>query len=775
VVESGASDIYTIQVSTEPIEDIIIEFTVTGNCELDLDEIVITSDNWEDEHTVTVTAIDDDSARGAQSCTVSHTISSDDSEYDDLETSSIEVSITDDDSAGVIVEITDNDTSVTLGGETDTFTVELASAPANPVSIQIVTGDDIATIPARIVFSTDNWDTPQEVEVGTFEDVENLNATIFFQVSSQDSDYNNIEVDNVEVRIIDDLPEESDDSDNSDDSDDSEEDSLVTANAGRNRSVSLGDSIILNGTNSSGSNLTFSWEITAGPGTLSSANTSQPVYLSTAGGETTIQLTVSDGINSDIDTMTITSVNQARIGVNRLDQRVVAVMDDTGHEIIETVNDSEIILSCHGFTIRVPLIYRNTYRVSSTADGKLVLTFPSDNKVFISEVAESELTGEIDLTDDEVFDSGNDQFLVRIAPENLDESCEFGTQIQSRDVNSDGVYELMISSRCFGEAYNSDGSIFRSISGGTTSTNQSFTTTENNLVIGPEQRSNDKQLEFSDPEDNSSTGTNEIMVFSQDNIKDSEEDLDRDNADIVVSFDNGELITNFAVGDIDGDENDDLVLYTDGYVIYVYLNINAMDPNLTQDNVSYMISGCPEAVSFGYSLVIDDVTGDGINDVVMGAPLDGDDFEGVIYVLQLADLEEDATFDEIGSIQVNGPDGLSMIGTDMVIYDEDEDGVNDIYTVDSGSITMIINIGTGSESEENSDDSTDSTSNASSGGGGGGCSLNDGNSSTSAIILFGLIFMAGFLMLRRKKKAHHYGSCPMIHFNPKYHDLGRRD
>lgn len=86
------------------------------------------------------------------------------------------------------------------------------------------------------------------------------------------------------------------------------------ANAGRNQTVDQGDTVQLNGSNSSDANgdtLTYSWQIVSAPSgssaTLSNATSAMPTFVADVAGSFTLSLVVNDGtVNSDADTVTIT-------------------------------------------------------------------------------------------------------------------------------------------------------------------------------------------------------------------------------------------------------------------------------------------------------------------------------------------------------------------------------------------------------------------------------------------------------------------------------------
>ncbi len=91
------------------------------------------------------------------------------------------------------------------------------------------------------------------------------------------------------------------------------------ANAGPDASVAPGALVTLNGAGSSdpdGTPLTYAWALTTGTGvTLTNPKTANPTFTATAGGTYGFTLTVSDGVATATDTVTITVVTAGTLSV----------------------------------------------------------------------------------------------------------------------------------------------------------------------------------------------------------------------------------------------------------------------------------------------------------------------------------------------------------------------------------------------------------------------------------------------------------------------------
>jgi hypothetical protein len=90
-------------------------------------------------------------------------------------------------------------------GETTTYTLQLATQPTQPVSISIDTGSQVQAV-SSVVFNATNWNIPQPVTITAIDDTVlegNHSQTLIHAVTSNDGNYDNIGVGNVEVDIAD--------------------------------------------------------------------------------------------------------------------------------------------------------------------------------------------------------------------------------------------------------------------------------------------------------------------------------------------------------------------------------------------------------------------------------------------------------------------------------------------------------------------------------------------------------------------------------------------
>ncbi|MDY7020336.1 MAG: Calx-beta domain-containing protein, partial [Cyanobacteriota bacterium] len=207
VTEGEITASYEIVLSSPPTLPVIIEFE-TGDRINPIPSLEFNDTNWNTPQTVTVVATDDSIRQGNSTEIISHQVISNDQNYADLEISDVSVNVTDNDTATVRITQTASRTEVTEDGLTDTYTVNLTSQPSDNVTVtitpdsQVDLGEGVET-EIELIFTPENWNQTQTVTVTAIDDdaveADIHTSTINHRVSSNDPDYNNqsvIEIDN---------------------------------------------------------------------------------------------------------------------------------------------------------------------------------------------------------------------------------------------------------------------------------------------------------------------------------------------------------------------------------------------------------------------------------------------------------------------------------------------------------------------------------------------------------------------------------------------------
>ena len=104
--------------------------------------------------------------------TLRHTVRGGD--YERQPGGSVRVTIKEDDESGIVVDAADLLSALPImEGETDTYTVKLASQPTGVVTVMVNgASGDITVNPSRLVFTTSNWRVSQTVEVKVGQDAD---------------------------------------------------------------------------------------------------------------------------------------------------------------------------------------------------------------------------------------------------------------------------------------------------------------------------------------------------------------------------------------------------------------------------------------------------------------------------------------------------------------------------------------------------------------------------------------------------------------------------
>ena len=203
-ISEGDTGRYTLVLDTEPTADVTVEIQVPEDTEIAVSPLMLTftADNWNTPQTVAVTAAQDDDAVTDDPVTITHIVSGGD--YEDVTALGVEVTITEDDTAGVTIS---TDALEVSEGSSQSYTVVLGTEPAADVMVVVAVPEDaeVAVSPLTLTFTADNWNTPQTVAVTAAHDDDAIDddpVTLTHAVSG--GDYEGVTAADVEVSIIED-------------------------------------------------------------------------------------------------------------------------------------------------------------------------------------------------------------------------------------------------------------------------------------------------------------------------------------------------------------------------------------------------------------------------------------------------------------------------------------------------------------------------------------------------------------------------------------------
>ena len=137
-VNEGSRSTYKIVLTSQPAENTDVTVAVgvapeDSGVTVSPDEFTFTRSNWSRARTITVRAAQDDNT-GNEIVELSHTLTSDDTSYDDASASDVTVTVMDNDRPGVRV----NPTRLRIDeGSSKTYTVELQTQPSANVTVNL--------------------------------------------------------------------------------------------------------------------------------------------------------------------------------------------------------------------------------------------------------------------------------------------------------------------------------------------------------------------------------------------------------------------------------------------------------------------------------------------------------------------------------------------------------------------------------------------------------------------------------------------------------------
>jgi hypothetical protein len=161
------------------------------------DSITFTALNWNAPQTVLVDGEDDDIQDGEQPYAISFEVASADENYNAFSVANVDLTNTDDDSAGITVT-PGVDESTEAGGQAS-FTVVLNSEPEQDVTVSFSTSDPAEGLlpggldTGSVAFTDLNWNAPQTVLVtgvdDAIQDGDQTYAIVFNDTASTDANY----------------------------------------------------------------------------------------------------------------------------------------------------------------------------------------------------------------------------------------------------------------------------------------------------------------------------------------------------------------------------------------------------------------------------------------------------------------------------------------------------------------------------------------------------------------------------------------------------------
>ena len=203
-INEGERDTYTVMLMSEPTDTVTVTVTVDGTVGTDLTlstlSLTFTALDWNVAQTVTVTA-GQDTDIVHDIAVLRHDVMGGD--YDGMRGPDVEVMVTDDDRAVVKVSQTLLEIDE---GESDTYTVVLASEPTRAVTVTVrgTEGTDLSVSAVELTFTMSDWDVAQTVAVTARQDADALDDFAVLRHNALGAGYDGVRSADVMIRISDD-------------------------------------------------------------------------------------------------------------------------------------------------------------------------------------------------------------------------------------------------------------------------------------------------------------------------------------------------------------------------------------------------------------------------------------------------------------------------------------------------------------------------------------------------------------------------------------------
>ncbi len=188
-VPEGGSREYYVKLNSQPSADVTVTVSSNGDSDITVSPatLVFRSGDYSEEQTITVGAADDDGEYINETATITHGVSGA-SEYAALSIGNINVTARDNDAAIFVdtdpsADGDQNTLALAEGGSSATYTVRLSNRPSADVTVSISetqnpsTGNVKVTSSKSLTFTSNTWNTPQNVTVRAYNDQDAVNGT----------------------------------------------------------------------------------------------------------------------------------------------------------------------------------------------------------------------------------------------------------------------------------------------------------------------------------------------------------------------------------------------------------------------------------------------------------------------------------------------------------------------------------------------------------------------------------------------------------------------
>ncbi|WP_039929238.1 hypothetical protein [Leptospira yanagawae] len=209
VVEGYQGDEYQLKLKTAPTENVSIDISCDSSLMINgnLGGIRLEYDpnTWNSPQTLTVTATANQYQEGISKAKIQHYLLSNDPNFNQTKPIELDVMILDSNDVGVLFSKTN--LSVAESGNADSFEIQLSTQPFDTVTLNFNSASEIQILgQSSFVFTPENWNVSQTFSVSAFDDSLSEgahSAVIIPSLLSNDSRYQSINLNEIQVRIVD--------------------------------------------------------------------------------------------------------------------------------------------------------------------------------------------------------------------------------------------------------------------------------------------------------------------------------------------------------------------------------------------------------------------------------------------------------------------------------------------------------------------------------------------------------------------------------------------
>lgn len=195
-INEGQSITRSFKLKSQPVSDVTLNISSNNSSRLIIssNKLTFNQSNWDDEHYVVFSSIDDNISNGDTTIIVTIKSVSTDTIYNNIPDGTITITVKDNDTSGII---TDNSSVTITEGQSTTKSFRLQSQPTSNVILNISSSNNskLSISKSSLTFTQSNWNIEQPVVLTAIDNNitdGDVDVSITIKSMSADSAYNNL-------------------------------------------------------------------------------------------------------------------------------------------------------------------------------------------------------------------------------------------------------------------------------------------------------------------------------------------------------------------------------------------------------------------------------------------------------------------------------------------------------------------------------------------------------------------------------------------------------